>query len=649
MELTEQLNQQLTRHFGFESFKPGQQAVIEKILAGRSASAIFPTGSGKSLCYQLAAIQLPALTLVVSPLLSLMKDQLDFLQHHNIKAARLDSTLDRDEYNQVLQQAKSGELKILMISVERFKNERFRGQLQQMQISLMVVDEAHCISEWGHNFRPDYLKLPHYQKTFNIKQCLLLTATATPQVIKDMRNKFAINQQDVVITGFYRNNLKLMMNPVDESERLQQLHQRIQQSPQAAAIIYVTLQKTAENVAAYLNQQQVKAQHYHAGMKADEREQIQNLFMQGQLNCIVATIAFGMGIDKTDVRQVIHYDLPKSIENYAQEIGRSGRDGETALCEILANNDSLQVQENFVYGDTPEYTAIKQLLDQIQSCQGQNMHESFWETKLTSLANELNIRPLPLKTLLVYLELEGIITPKFTYFEEYAFKSIDNTHQIIHLFQGERRTFIQALFDHCVVKKTWTYVDIQAILDNYSTDRKRVLTALEWLEDQGYLELQAKLAVERFDVSSDDFDAEVLSQKMYQLFLNKEQVEIERIHKMLALFESDHCLSKQLAEYFGDSDSPAECGHCSVCLGGAANFQSNKKLSALSSIDGESLLQAFQTTMGADMSVHNASKFLCGIHTPIFTRLKVRALPQFGHLEQYPFQEVKAWVEEQLG
>lgn len=651
MELNQQLQQQLKQHFGFETFKPGQQAVMEKILAGRSASAIFPTGSGKSLCYQLTAIQLPALTLVISPLLSLMKDQLDFLKHHNIKAARLDSTLDRDEYNQVLQQAKSGELKILMISVERFKNERFRGQLQQMQISLMVVDEAHCISEWGHNFRPDYLKLPNYQKTFNIKQCLLLTATATPQVIKDMREKFAIHEKDVVMTGFYRNNLKLMMNPMAESERLQQLHQRIQKSPQAATIVYVTLQKTAETVAAYLNQQQVNAQHYHAGMKPEEREQIQNQFMQGQLNCIVATIAFGMGIDKTDVRQVIHYDLPKSIENYAQEIGRSGRDGQTALCEILANNDSLQVQENFVYGDTPEHTAIKQLLDQIQSCQGHNMHENFWETKLTSLANELNIRPLPLKTLLVYLELEGIISPKFTYFEEYAFKSIDNTANIINLFQGERKTFIQALFDHCVIKKTWTYVDIQSLLDNYTSnskkvDRSRIISALEWLEDQGYLELQAKLAVERFDVSSDEFDAEVLSQKMHQLFLNKEQVEIERIHNMLALFESEHCLSKQLAEYFGDTNTPDECGHCSVCLSGAVSFQSHKKPPALSSMDGESLLQAFQKTMGTHMSAHNASKYLCGIHTPLFTRLKIRALPHFGHLQQHPFQEVKAWVEE---
>ncbi|WP_154224625.1 RecQ family ATP-dependent DNA helicase [Marinicella rhabdoformis] len=641
MEMQQPLTDLLKQQFGFDTFKAGQQEVIEKILNGCSASAIFPTGSGKSLCYQLPALHLPHLTLVISPLLSLMKDQLDFLLSHDIKAARLDSSLERAEYNQVLQQAKSGELKILMISVERFKNERFRAQLQQMHISLMVVDEAHCISEWGHNFRPDYLKLPQYQKAFNIPQCLLLTATATPQVIKDMQEKFNIAPQNVVITGFYRSNLHLKMSPTSGHQRLECLQQRIQSNPTAPTIIYVTLQKTAETVAEYLNQNQINAQHYHAGMKAEEREMIQNQFMNGEVNCIVATIAFGMGIDKSNIRCVIHYDLPKSIENYAQEIGRSGRDGAPALCEILANNDSLQVQENFVYGDTPELEAIQQLIEQIAGCRG-----NYWETKLTSLSNELNIRPLPLKTLLVYLELEGIIQPKFTYFEEYAFKSISNTKSIINLFQGERKQFIQSLFDNCVVKKTWTYVDIQAMLDNYTSngkkvERSRILTALEWLDEQGHLELQAKLAVERFDVTDDDINLPSLSQKMHQLFLNKESTEIKRIHNMISLFESDHCISKQMAEYFGDKNTPEQCGHCSVCTRGPASFQSDTQLSNLATLDCESLIHDLKKTMGQHNSLHNATKFLCGIHTPIFTRLKVRRLPNFGALEKHPFQSVK--------
>src|SRR5690554_2152535 len=180
------LEQGLQKYFGFNKFKKGQREVISKITAHQSAAAIFPTGAGKSLCYQLPAMFLPHLTLVVSPLLALMKDQIDFLMEHNIPAARLDSTLSKEEYKQILEKTRNGEIKILMISVERFKNERFRAQLQRMNISLLVIDEAHCISEWGHNFRPDYLKLPAYRKEFNIPQVLLLTATATPQVIEDM-------------------------------------------------------------------------------------------------------------------------------------------------------------------------------------------------------------------------------------------------------------------------------------------------------------------------------------------------------------------------------------------------------------------------------------------------------------------------------
>ncbi|TDR20360.1 RecQ family ATP-dependent DNA helicase [Marinicella litoralis] len=629
----------LKNNFAFDAFKPGQKQVIEKVLAQRSAAAIFPTGSGKSLCYQLPATQLPGLTLVVSPLLSLMKDQLDFLLKKNIKAARLDHSLERAEYNQVMSQAKNKQLKILMISVERFKNERFRAQLKHLDIGLLVIDEAHCISEWGHNFRPDYLKLPQYQKEFNIPQSLLLTATATPKVIADMRAKFSIDEDDVVVTGFYRNNLFLQMSPTLAVDRHEKLLARIKQDITAPTIVYVTLQKTAETVAAYLAANNIHAQHYHAGMKPDERELIQSQFMQGKLNVIVATIAFGMGIDKKDVRRVLHFDLPKSIENYSQEIGRAGRDDAASLCEIFANNDSLQVQENFVYGDTPEQTSIQQLLHQIQQTT-----EPFWETKLLSLSNELNIRTLPLKTLLVYLELAGIIKPKFTYFEEYSFKNINNTADLINRFTGERRHFIAAMFEHCVVKKTWTYVDVEAIITAYNTDRGRIMTALEWFDEQGMIELQAKQAVERFDIIERSFDLTVLSAQLHQLFINKEQAEIERIHNMLAMFESTSCLSKQLASYFGEELPIDACGHCSVCVTGPASFKIVQQSASLQALDLPSLSSEFIGKMGAAYTANNLTKFLCGIHTPVFSQLKIRALPHFGLLENHPFSEVRAWV-----
>ncbi|MDZ7924589.1 MAG: ATP-dependent DNA helicase RecQ [Marinagarivorans sp.] len=214
------LHEQLKNYFGFDAFRYGQQAVVEKLLAGHSTLAIFPTGAGKSLCYQFTALQLPHLTVVVSPLLALMKDQLDFLKGKGIAAASLDSTLSPDEYSRVMQDARSGQLKILMVSVERFKNERFRQFIEGVAISLLVVDEAHCMSEWGHNFRPDYLKLPSYRDSLNIPLVLLLTATATKRVKYDMAHKFAIAAEHIVQTGFYRANLDLSVLPVDEPKKM---------------------------------------------------------------------------------------------------------------------------------------------------------------------------------------------------------------------------------------------------------------------------------------------------------------------------------------------------------------------------------------------------------------------------------------------
>jgi ATP-dependent DNA helicase RecQ len=633
------LKKLLQKYFGFNTFLKGQEDVIHKVLDHQSAAAIFPTGAGKSLCYQLPAMVLPGMTLVVSPLLSLMKDQLDFLQANNIPAARLDSTLAKNEYNAILESAKNGELKILMIAVERFKNERFRSHLQKMNVSLLVVDEAHCISEWGHNFRPEYLKLPAYQKEFGINQTLLLTATATTRVRDDMCAKFNILKDNVFVTGFYRDNLFLQITPTGNSEKKNQLLQRIQKTPQEPTIVYVTLQKTAEDVAAFLCANNINAHPYHAGMENENREQIQNKFMDGTLACIVATIAFGMGIDKKDIRRIIHYDLPKSIENYSQEIGRSGRDGRPALCEVLANRDSLHILENFVYGDTPEKNSILHLLRGIKENKG-----FVWEIKTTTLANELNIRILPLKTLLVYLAMEEIIRPKFTYFEEYSFKYKTEPTTILNRFEGERKQFVTAVLNHCHTKKIWTAVDIPAILDSYDTDRQRILAALEYFEEKNWIDLQSRQAVDVYDILTQAFNIDEMAEKMYALFKKKERLEIQRIHKMVDFFESDACISKQLAGYFGEHLAKKRCGHCSFCQSGKAVLQTTTELAPLSQFEFKTITAEFTQAVGEQLSEVNLTKFLCGIYTPVFTKLKIKRLPYFGILESYPFLEVKNWI-----
>ncbi|RLC06255.1 MAG: recombinase RecQ, partial [Deltaproteobacteria bacterium] len=537
----------LKHTFGFDEFKLGQRQVIEIIIAGKSAASIFPTGAGKSLCYQLPAVLEQGMTLVVSPLLSLMKNQIDFLKSKNISAAKLDSGMSAEDYRSTLEAARLGQLKILMIAVERFKNERFRTQLRQMNVSLLVVDEAHCISEWGHNFRPDYLKIPLYQKEFRIKKVLLLTATATPKVIGDMCAKFAINRENVVQTGFYRKNLFLRIRPVPEEKKDALLREVLAEKPDGPTIVYVTLQKTADRITRMLKKNGLDADAYHAGMKNEHREAVQNRFMAGKVATVVATIAFGMGIDKENIRKVIHYDLPKSIESYSQEIGRAGRDGSPSLCCLFGNKNGIPILENFAYGDTPALDSIHKVLENI--CQSKG---NLFEVRVYTLSRKADIRLLPLKTLLVYLEMANIISPKYTYFENYAFKYLMPAENIIKKFKGEKTQFVKTILDNSTTAKTWTKVNIDNIVAESGFDRQRVLTALEYFHEKVWIDLQPKSAVEVFEILNPEFDIDSTAQDLANLFVEKEKKDVARLHAMIELFEKNQCLPKSLSAYFGE-------------------------------------------------------------------------------------------------
>ena len=632
--------QSLQQWFGFNGFREGQEQVVQTLIEGRSAAAIFPTGSGKSLCYQLAALHIPHLTLVVSPLLALMQDQLNFLKSRNIPAASIDSTRSGDETRQIMQNVRNGEIKILMVSVERLKNERFRQFISSVPISLLVVDEAHCISEWGHNFRPDYLKLPDYQNEFRIPQALLLTATATPQVVEDMQQKFSIASRDIVTTGFYRPNLDLSVLSVDQSTRDHELLNFLAPHRYDATIVYVTQQKTADTLAGFLRDNGINAVAYHAGMKSEERDRVQQAFMDNSYKCIVATIAFGMGIDKSDIRAVVHYDLPKSIENYSQEIGRAGRDGLPSRCLVLGSRDNLNVLENFVYGDTPSAEGIRQVLQQIRDAGNQ------WEVLLTPLSTETNIRQLPLKTLLVYLEMHGIIRPMYSYFAEYRLQYIIQPHELAEHFQGERKQFVEALLRHVRMARTWGTLDIDSFCHSYmarggQTDRGRVIKALDYFQENNWIVLESKQMTEVYQVIGNHFVLNELTNTLYQLFEKKESSEIRRIHDMIALFESEECLTSQLAHWFGDNNAPQQCGHCSACRGVAVAFPPVPLTPAPEGVDIPALLAPLREKLQSPPSVETCVRFLSGIPEPVFQKLRARSMPGFGALGQWPYRTVR--------
>ena len=430
----------LRETFGFPEFRDGQHAVIERLLSGKSVLAIFPTGGGKSICYQLPALMLDGLTLVVSPLIALMKDQLDFLKKRGVPAARLDSSMSVSEIRDVYLALRAGTLKMLYVSPERLANERFLQTLRSLKIALLAVDEAHCISEWGHNFRPDYLKLAALAKDLHVGRVLGLTATAPPNVAGQIADAFGMDRADIVRTGFYRPNLTLHLTPCRPQEADNLLAKRLAEQPLGATIVYVTLQRTAEDVAKRLRDQGIPAKPYHAGLESELRHTIQDWFMAAPHAVVVATIAFGMGIDKANIRYVYHYNLPKSLENYAQEVGRAGRDGLPSSCEVFVCPQDRIALENFVYGDTPTLEAVRGVVANVLG------RGEVFDVSANELATAHDIRPLVVETLLTYLDLLGVLSATGPFYNEYKFQAHRSSAEIFKDFDAKRSEFLKRIF-----------------------------------------------------------------------------------------------------------------------------------------------------------------------------------------------------------
>ncbi len=354
----------LKRYFGFTSFRPLQKEIIADALAGRDVFALLPTGGGKSLCFQLPALIRPGLTVVVSPLIALMKDQVDGLQANGIAATFLNSSIAAGESRQRLRGLHEGQYRLLYVAPERLMLAGFLDDLNRWKLNLIAVDEAHCISEWGHDFRPEYRQLAQLRSLFAEAPMMALTATATTRVRQDIVNLLRLREPRCYVASFNRPNLTYRVLP--KAKPFSQVLAYVRAHPRDSGIIYCQSRKSTESVAAQLNENGVQARPYHAGLGARERATHQDLFLRDEARIICATIAFGMGINKSNVRFVIHYDLPKNIEGYYQETGRAGRDGLPSECLLLFNAGDAIKQQRFIDEKPPaEQRVAREQLQQI--------------------------------------------------------------------------------------------------------------------------------------------------------------------------------------------------------------------------------------------------------------------------------------------
>ncbi len=627
----------LEKVFGFSELREGQEEVVSVLLEGRSALAVFPTGGGKSLCYQLPALILEGTALVVSPLLALMKDQVDGLVAKGVAAARLDSTMTAEEYREVVRRLREGGLKLLYVSPEKLGNAEFRKSLKGVVLSLIAVDEAHCISEWGHNFRPDYLKLAGVCKSLKVKRILALTATATPKVEADIRKRFRIAKADVVKRSFHRANLDLRITPCAAEERKGVLLDKIREA-EGAGIVYVTRQETAEEVATFLAKNGISARAYHAGLRGELRREIQEEFMGGGVRIVVATIAFGMGVDKADIRRVFHYNVPKSLEGYSQEIGRAGRDGLPAVCEMLACAEDRTVLENFIFSDTPSEGAVRNLLERVLRA-GEDFDVSFYD-----LATTADIRQTVVEIIFAYLETEGVLEGRGVFWDVFRVKLLQPMAKVLAGRGKKERKLLEGVFESLDAEWKWLSVPIRATSERLGVKAEVLRELLSELEAADEVVLKKSGWRHAFRMKQEIEEPGVLAREFAERFRKREETDLARLDEVFALSSTRSCLTKVLLKHFGEVMAEP-CDHCDRCRGVAPVRLKRKKPRKVTSEELEAIRALADGKHAALSTARQMTRFLCGMSSPASMRARLYRLDEYGMLADLPFEEVAAVAE----
>lgn len=602
----------LKKYFGYENFRPGQSEIINTIISGKHVLAVLPTGAGKSICYQIPGLASDGFSIVISPLIALMKDQVDSLNKNEEIAAFINSTIEFYEIEQIFRKIQFGQIKLLYVAPERLESISFAEKIKLLSPNYLFVDEAHCISEWGHNFRPSYRKISEFSEFVGIKKIAAFTATATPEVVDDILNQLKMIEPAIFVKGFERDNLSLFVESVKhKNEKLLELLAR----HKTPAIIYTASRRKTEEVAEYLIINKISSAYYHAGMSSLERKLVQENFLNDKIPIIVATNAFGMGIDKKDIRLVVHYNIPGSIENYYQEVGRAGRDGKESSAYLLYDNSDVSIHQFFINNSYPSKELIPKVYDAIcnyaQIAVGMN-YENDIPINYDYISNVVGtgISKGLINSTLNYLEQSGLIKNlnelEKKFYTQFLVEPENLKKYIKNLSDGKKpdllifllRSFGASIFQG---RKAISISEIASAIDTTEENVDEILIQLSKSGlisyDKPSSQDSVKLILPRVDTNRFVFEYKRISDG----YINAQR----KLEQMVQFTTSNECRFKYILTYFGEKVNSYKCGKCDNCL--SIHHMNDHSIDYIQELV---LRTLYQTEEG--LSENNLYSILCG-------------------------------------
>ena len=638
--------------FGLSEFRPGQREVVDAIAAGEDVMCVMPTGGGKSLCYQLPSLARDGTTIVVSPLIALMKDQVDAMQKLGIKAKLINSSLTSAEQSVVLDEMANGSLNLVYVAPERLRNSRFLNAISNVNINLLAIDEAHCVSEWGHDFRPDYSRLGRFRERYlQDVQTIALTATATPTVRQDIAEILRLKTPQVFVTGFARTNLRFSVTHAKSDREKDEELTRYVSSQQGSGIIYAATRKRCEELAQWLPEKTRRPiGAYHAGLEPSQRQRVQDDFMSGKLSAIVATNAFGMGIDKADIRFVVHYNIPGSLEAYYQEAGRAGRDGQPSECRLMFSYSDRYIQEFFIDNRYPQRDTVKKVYDFLLT-----RDEDPIELTLDQLREELSVKEgsEAISTAQTLLAKAGVLR-RLDSATNHAIVRIESDVPTLLDFlpkEAKLRRKVMRAIEQIVGKQRGedVYLQLPRLADMAGVDREqltRTLRELNRLRSFDYIPpfrgravhvVQRDLAFEELEIDFEDLEL-------------RKRAEFEKLEAVIKFARTAGCRQRVILHYFGESDA-SNCGLCDRCLpsdGSVGRASDISVASELQGIDSNALLRGVQVILSGVTRMHGrfgknlVAQMLCGSKNKKLQQWKLHHLSTYGLLSGLRQTEIVA-------